>query len=103
LFSLSQLTFILSTVLAMSYYAMWTGVGVTFKTTDTTPRVIFWGRYIGHLIAMPLVMADLSLVYKLDTGSMLQLISYDIIMYLAGFVGAYSVSFCMHTCLWSMV
>ena len=37
----------------MSYYAMWTGLGVTFKTSDTTPRVIFWGRYIGHLIAMP--------------------------------------------------
>jgi len=48
-----QLTFILSTVLAMSYYAMWTGLGVTFKTTDTTPRVIFWGRYVGHLIAAP--------------------------------------------------
>jgi hypothetical protein len=37
----------------MSYYAMWTGLGVTFKTADTSPRVIFWGRYLGHLIAMP--------------------------------------------------
>jgi bacteriorhodopsin len=86
-----QYTFILSTVLAMSYYAMWTGLGVTFKTSDTTPRVIFWGRYLGHLLAMPLVMVDLSLVYKLDMSSMLSLVSYDIIMYLAGFIGAFSV------------
>jgi len=86
-----SVTFILTTVLAMSYYAMWTGLGVTFKTTDTTPRVIFWGRYLGHLLAMPLIMVDLSLVYKLDMGSMLSLVAYDIIMYLAGFIGAYSV------------
>jgi len=84
-------TFILSTVLAMSYYAMWTGLGVTFKTTDTTPRVIFWGRYIAHLIAMPLIMVDLSLIYKLDIAAMSQLIAFDIIMYLSGFIGAYSV------------
>jgi len=86
-----SVTFILTTVLAMSYYAMWTGLGVTFKTSDTTPRVIFWGRYLGHLLAMPLVMVDLSLVYKLDMSSMLSLVSYDIIMYLAGFIGAFSV------------
>merc|ERR1712230_191967 len=34
-----SVTFILATVMAMSYYAMWTGLGVTFKTTDTSPRV----------------------------------------------------------------
>jgi len=38
-----------------------------------------------------LIMVDLSLVYQLDTAAMLQLVSYDIIMYLAGFVGAFSV------------
>merc|ERR1719263_2619357 len=86
-----SVTFILATVMAMSYYAMWTGLGVTFKTSDTTPRVIFWGRYLGHLIAMPLVMVDLSLIYQLDIAAMAQLIAFDIIMYLAGFVGAYSV------------
>ena len=36
-------------------------------------------------------MVDLSLVYKLDVSSMLQLVCYDVIMYVAGFVGAYSV------------
>jgi len=44
-----------------------------------------------------LIMVDLSLVYQLDTAAMLQLVSYDIIMYLAGFVGAYSVS-CVCVC-----
>ena len=86
-----SVTFILATVMAMSYYAMWTGLGVTFKTTDTSPRVIFWGRYLGHLIAMPLVLVDLSYACKLDVGAMLTLVCYDIIMYAAGFVGAYSV------------
>jgi len=42
-------------------------------------------------------MVDLSLVYQLDTAAMLQLVSYDIIMYLSGFVGAYSVS-CVCVC-----
>jgi hypothetical protein len=36
-------------------------------------------------------MVDLSLIYQLDIAAMSQLIAYDIIMYLAGFVGAYSV------------
>merc|ERR1719163_773019 len=87
----NSVNFILATVMAMSYYAMWTGLGVTFKTTDTSPRVIFWGRYLGHLIAMPLVLVDLSYACKLDVGAMLTLVCYDIIMYAAGFVGAYSV------------
>ena len=48
-----------------------------------------------------LVLVDLSLVYKLDTPSMLQLVCYDIIMYVAGFVGAYSVG--AHKWVWWFV
>ena len=40
---------------------------------------------------MPLVFVDLALIYKIDTASMVKLISYNLIMYIAGFVGAYSV------------
>jgi hypothetical protein len=36
-------------------------------------------------------MVDLSLIYKLDIAAMSQLIAFDIIMYLSGFIGAYSV------------
>jgi bacteriorhodopsin len=48
-----QVSFILPAVGAMAYYAMWTGLGVEFKTTDTSPRVIFWARYIDYVITVP--------------------------------------------------
>jgi len=51
--SLSQCCFLLAAAGSMAYYAMWSGLGVSYKDIDTTPRVIFLGRYIGHLITMP--------------------------------------------------
>merc|ERR1719263_316444 len=79
-----SVTFILATVMAMSYYAMWTGLGVTFKTTDTSPRVIFWGRYLGHLIAMPLVLVDLSYACKVamdeNASEITKMLTYTVIV-----------------------
>jgi len=45
-----------------------------------------------HIHTLQLIMVDLSLIYKLDIAAMSQLIAFDIIMYLSGFIGAYSVS-----------
>jgi bacteriorhodopsin len=47
------LTFFIAAVAACSYYAMWAGLGVEYKTTDTTPRVIFWARYLDWVITTP--------------------------------------------------
>eukprot|EP00277_Geminigera_cryophila_P031071 CAMPEP_0173059236 /NCGR_PEP_ID=MMETSP1102-20130122/1845_1 /TAXON_ID=49646 /ORGANISM="Geminigera sp., Strain Caron Lab Isolate" /LENGTH=136 /DNA_ID=CAMNT_0013925163 /DNA_START=339 /DNA_END=747 /DNA_ORIENTATION=- len=40
------LTFFIAAVSACAYYAEWAGLGVEYKTTDTTPRVIFWAHYL---------------------------------------------------------
>ena len=47
------LTFFIAAVAACSYYAMWAGLGVEYKTTDTTPRVIFWARYLDWIVTTP--------------------------------------------------
>jgi hypothetical protein len=36
-----------------SYYANWSGLGVEYKTTDETPRVIFWSRYFDWVVTGP--------------------------------------------------
>jgi hypothetical protein len=54
-----QVSFILPAVGAMAYYAMWTGLGVEFKTTDSTPRVIFWARYVDYVITLPVSITDI--------------------------------------------
>ena len=38
---------------ALAYLAMWAGVAVWYKTSDETPRVIFWARYINHILGTP--------------------------------------------------
>ena len=40
------LTFFMAAVASCSYYAMWAGLGVEYKTTDTTPRVLL--PRLGH-------------------------------------------------------
>jgi bacteriorhodopsin len=47
------LTFFIAAVASCSYYAMWAGLGVEYKTTDTTPRVIFWARYLDWIVTLP--------------------------------------------------
>eukprot|EP00961_Rhodomonas_salina_P022461 302100-Rhodomonas_salina.1 len=47
------LVFFIAAVSACSYYAEWAGLGVEYKTTDTTPRVIFWARYLDWVITGP--------------------------------------------------
>eukprot|EP00960_Hanusia_phi_P075343 768408-Hanusia_phi.AAC.6 len=38
---------------ALAYLAMWAGVAVWYKASDETPRVIFWPRYINHILGTP--------------------------------------------------
>ena len=47
------LTFFIAAVSACAYYAEWAGLGVEYKTTDTTPRVIFWAHYLDWVITGP--------------------------------------------------
>ena len=54
------LTFFIAAVSACAYYAEWAGLGVEYKTTDTTPRVIFWAHYLDWVITGPVSVACLS-------------------------------------------
>merc|ERR1712216_158124 len=49
------LCFFIAVLSATSYYAMWEGLGVMFKTIDTTPRVIFWVLYMDWVVTGPLL------------------------------------------------
>jgi hypothetical protein len=51
------LTFFIAAVSACAYYAEWAGLGVEYKTTDTTPRVIFWAHYLDWVITGPVRVA----------------------------------------------
>ncbi len=48
-----SLTFLSCAVAAMAYYCMWNGFGVEYKTTDITPRVIFWARHFAQIFTVP--------------------------------------------------
>ena len=52
------LTFFIAAVSACAYYAEWAGLGVEYKTTDTTPRVIFWAHYLDWVITGPVCYAS---------------------------------------------
>jgi bacteriorhodopsin len=54
------LTFFIAAVASCSYYAMWAGLGVEYKTTDTTPRVIFWARYLDWIVTLPVSLNSLN-------------------------------------------
>jgi len=86
------LMFMASAISCMAFYAMWTGVGVELKTTDTTPRVIFLPRYADLLLTQPLLLATLGVISKADTSVLVSLVGYDILMILAALVGAINVA-----------
>ncbi len=52
-----SLLFLCSAVACMAYYSMWNGLGVQYKTSDVTPRVIFWSRHLNQLITVPVFSA----------------------------------------------
>jgi len=86
------LMFMAAAISCMSFYAMWTGVGVELKTTDTTPRVIFLPRYADLLLTQPLLLATIGLMSKADTSVMVSLVGYDVLMILASLIGAMNVA-----------
>jgi len=85
-------TFIIPAVGALSYYAMWTGMGVEFKTTDDTPRVIFWARYIDYVITIPLLLVDLCLIARSDTSALVTSVGNAILFVISLLVGAMNVA-----------
>jgi len=86
------LTFFIAAVAACAYYAMWAGLGVEYKTTDTTPRVIFWARYLDWIVTTPLILVDLALLSRADTPTIISLVGNDVLMVICGLIGALTVA-----------
>jgi len=86
------LCFFIAVLSATSYYAMWEGLGVMFKTIDTTPRVIFWVHYMDWVVTGPLLITLLALLSKTDTVTTVFMVGNTIMMVLASLVGAMTVA-----------
>eukprot|EP00291_Cryptomonas_curvata_P024181 CAMPEP_0172171236 /NCGR_PEP_ID=MMETSP1050-20130122/11776_1 /TAXON_ID=233186 /ORGANISM="Cryptomonas curvata, Strain CCAP979/52" /LENGTH=247 /DNA_ID=CAMNT_0012842637 /DNA_START=24 /DNA_END=767 /DNA_ORIENTATION=+ len=86
------LTFFIAAVASCSYYAMWAGLGVEYKTTDTTPRVIFWARYLDWIVTLPLILTNLALMSRSDTPTILSLVGNIVLYVICALIGALTVA-----------
>jgi bacteriorhodopsin len=80
-------------IAAMSYYAMATGLGVTYRPVKHHLhhfRQFFFARYIDWIFTTPLLLLDLVLVSGLDLGSTLWIVFSDVAMILTGLFGSYA-------------
>merc|ERR1712167_475651 len=84
--------FIVAAVSACAYYAEWAGLGVEYKTTDTTPRVIFWAHYLDWVVTGPLILADLALLSRSDTPTIISLVGNMVLYVICGLIGALTVA-----------
>merc|ERR1711871_298743 len=80
------LTFFVAAVSACAYYAEWAGLGVEYKTTDTTPRVIFWAHYLDWVVTGPLILADLALLSRSDTPTIISLVGNMVLYVICGLI-----------------
>lgn len=87
-----SLMFLIAAIGAMAYYAMWTGLGVMYKTTDKTPRVIFWGRYLEQLLTQPLLLITMTYISKTDTAVMVSLAAQNVLLVLAALIGSTTIA-----------
>ena len=107
-----SLLFLSSAVAALAYYSMWNGFGVQYKTSDVTPRVIFWSRHLDQLITVPVsffkqvnlcsqsnlaahwqtILATLTLIAKADSSVVVAVVGEGILFVLAAAVGAATVA-----------
>uniref|UniRef100_A0A7S0MSK8 Rhodopsin n=1 Tax=Cryptomonas curvata TaxID=233186 RepID=A0A7S0MSK8_9CRYP len=87
-----SLLFLCSAVACMAYYSMWNGLGVQYKTSDVTPRVIFWSRHLNQLITVPTILATLCLIAKSESSVVVAVVGEGILFVLSAMVGAATVA-----------
>ena len=80
--------FITTSVALCSYYCMWAGILVDYKTTDVTPRVIFYPKYMDWIITCPLTLAAICLVAQCEAALLVSLMGNAVLMVLCGLVGS---------------
>ena len=82
------LVFMMCAVAMCAYYSMWAGIMVEFKTTDVTPRVIFYPKYLDWIVTCPLTLAAICLVAQADSALLVSLAGNAVLMVLCGLVGS---------------
>lgn len=99
-----QLTTYITVIATLSYYAMATGSGWSFRpfwhtdehkhgipdTHKVVFRQIFYARYIDWLLTTPLLLLDLSLLAGLSGSAIANVVTADVVMILTGLFAAYS-------------
>ncbi|KIX00249.1 uncharacterized protein Z518_10388 [Rhinocladiella mackenziei CBS 650.93] len=96
------LTSFITTFAFLSYFAMATGDGISYKkyvvteshkkvpdTHQTYFREVYWARYVDGSITTPLLLLDLTLTAGLSGANILVTIVADLIMVLTGLFAAY--------------
>jgi bacteriorhodopsin len=87
------IAFFITSISALSYYAMWNGSGIV----DTgAPReasigqhqIVFVSRYVDRLLTSPLIVAALAVLSKAPLASIIALLGCDLLMIGSAFFGA---------------
>ena len=82
------MVFMSCSVAMCAYYCMWAGIWVEFKTSDVTPRVIFYPKYLDWIITCPLTVAAICLVAEAEAALLVSLVGNAVLMVLCGLVGS---------------
>jgi bacteriorhodopsin len=89
------ITALITTFATISYFAMATGDGNSYKhilkrdTVEHIFRQIFWARYIDWALTTPLLLLDLAFLAGMDGASILVAVVADLSMVLLGLFAAY--------------
>lgn len=98
------ITIFASATAAVSYFSMFTGVGVVELESglgpDGGPQVIYWARYADWLFTTPLLLLDLALLAGANRNTIATLVGLDVAMILTGLVGALTVEGTVYRIVW---
>ncbi|OKL63044.1 hypothetical protein UA08_01216 [Talaromyces atroroseus] len=100
---LHTLTALITTISFLSYLAMATGEGVTYKhsvnhqahqhvpdTYQEILRQIFWVRYVNWILTTPLILINIALIGGLNGANLLAAIAADLAMFAAGLAATFA-------------
>ena len=83
----SVLASMVCAIAMVSYYCMWSGVGVTLKTVGSTPRVIFYTKYLDWAVSTPLLLTTLGSIGGADKPTIVAMVGNDVLMVTCGLIG----------------
>ena len=87
------IAFFITSISALSYYAMWNGSGIIEPTVPRESamgehQIVFASRYIDRILTSPLIIAALAVLSKAPLASIVALIGCDLLMIGSAFLGA---------------